>query len=407
MTRSPAGSRSPTESERRSRDERLEPPRRASDRGEVAARWACRRPDHQAGHLRSGDARPAATARGLVVGPVGVARADGRAARAWPPPPARDPFLMVDLHVYVDGARHLTDGTLYDFFSAAAGPAVHLPAVLGDHLHADDVATVDGAAGRCGSSPRSGRSRSWPTARCASSGAPGRRRRIRSSTCGGSSSSPPRSGCGSSRCARPSTTARSTCSSPRCCSPARWPERNGWPAPASGSRPGIKLTPAITGLYYLLQMRDRRGGLVGGVLRRHGRGRGRHPAERDLALSSPNSSSIRPAPDRSGPRSTSRCAVRSPGSLGDDNSGAWLFAAVPAAVLGLWASWVCLRAGDRCAAFLAVQFTGLLRLADLLVAPLGVGAAAAAVVPVRTAAAAHLGAGARRSRGSSRPAATW
>ena len=34
-----------------------------------------------------------------------------------------DPFLMVDLAVYVDGARHLTDGTLYDFFSEP----LHLP----------------------------------------------------------------------------------------------------------------------------------------------------------------------------------------------------------------------------------------------------------------------------------------
>lgn len=34
-----------------------------------------------------------------------------------------DPFSMVDLAVYVDGARHLTDGTLYDFFSEP----LHLP----------------------------------------------------------------------------------------------------------------------------------------------------------------------------------------------------------------------------------------------------------------------------------------
>ncbi|MEP6562771.1 MAG: hypothetical protein ABJD68_17055, partial [Nakamurella sp.] len=34
-----------------------------------------------------------------------------------------DPFLMVDLKVYVDGATHLTDGTLYDFYSEP----LHLP----------------------------------------------------------------------------------------------------------------------------------------------------------------------------------------------------------------------------------------------------------------------------------------
>ena len=38
----------------------------------------------------------------------------------------------------------------------------------------------------------------------------------------------------------------------------------------------------------------------------------------------------------------------------------WLVFAAAAAVLGVWAAWVCLRAGDRAAGFLAVQFTGLL-----------------------------------------------
>ena len=38
----------------------------------------------------------------------------------------------------------------------------------------------------------------------------------------------------------------------------------------------------------------------------------------------------------------------------------WLVFAVAAAVLGVWAAWVCLRAGDRTAGLLAVQFTGLL-----------------------------------------------
>lgn len=34
-----------------------------------------------------------------------------------------DPFAMVDLKVYLEGAQHLTDGTLYDFFSEP----LHLP----------------------------------------------------------------------------------------------------------------------------------------------------------------------------------------------------------------------------------------------------------------------------------------
>ena len=34
-----------------------------------------------------------------------------------------DAFAMVDLKVYLEGAQHLTDGTLYDFFSEP----LHLP----------------------------------------------------------------------------------------------------------------------------------------------------------------------------------------------------------------------------------------------------------------------------------------
>jgi alpha-1,2-mannosyltransferase len=45
---------------------------------------------------------------------------------------------------------------------------------------------------------------------------------------------------------------------------------------------------------------------------------------------------------------------------GRDLTSLWLVFAAAAAAFGTWVTWVCLRAGDRAAALLAVQFTGLL-----------------------------------------------
>jgi alpha-1,2-mannosyltransferase len=45
---------------------------------------------------------------------------------------------------------------------------------------------------------------------------------------------------------------------------------------------------------------------------------------------------------------------------GEDLVSVWLVFAALATVLGVWVTWVCLRAGDRTAALLAVQFLGLL-----------------------------------------------
>ena len=65
----------------------------------------------------------AAAVRRIVLGAVGRCSAVTGVLHVLATLAGGDPFLMVDLAVYVDGARHLTDGTLYDFFSEP----LHLP----------------------------------------------------------------------------------------------------------------------------------------------------------------------------------------------------------------------------------------------------------------------------------------
>ena len=172
---------------------------------------------------------------------------------------------------------------------------------------------------------------------------------------------------------------------------------------ASGSRPGIKLTPAITGLYYLLQTRLVRGGLVGRVLRGHGRAsRLAILPTRDLAVL--HRADVRPGPHRTGlvgdqPVAARRARPARRATTSPPSGWCGRGAGCPSASGRLGS---CLRAGDRCRRIPRRADHRPADLADLLVPPLGVGAAAAAVVPVRAAAAAHRRCGCWRSPGSSR-----
>jgi alpha-1,2-mannosyltransferase len=133
-----------------------------------------------------------------------------------------------------------------------------------------------------------------------------------------------------------------------------------WMSGASvGIAAGVKLTPAITGLYYLLQRRWSAVAwsavffaatvAIGAALL---------PGETWRFFTA-----LMLDPGRTGPvwatiNQSLRGAVAR--VLGEDLTSVWLVCAAAAVVLGGWACWVCLRAGDRAAAFLAVQFTGLL-----------------------------------------------
>ncbi len=269
-----------------------------------------------------------------------------------------DPFLMVDLAVYVDGARHLTDGTLYDFFSQPLdlpftyppfsaiifSPMTWLPWTLLRVIW--QVASFGALAlmvyctlrflGRAG--PR----------------APHPLQHVRGIVV--------------------TTTALGLW-----LEPVRTTFNYGqinlflaalllagavagkeWMAGASvGIAAGIKLTPAITGLYYLLQKRFAAVvwsvvffaatiGLAFAIL----------PSETWRYFSELIFDPARTGPVWSAINQSLRGALAR--LAGDDNTGLWLVVAAIAGALGLWVAWVCMRAGDRCATFLAVQFTGLL-----------------------------------------------
>jgi len=133
-----------------------------------------------------------------------------------------------------------------------------------------------------------------------------------------------------------------------------------WLAGASvGLAAGIKLTPAITGLYYLLQRRW--SAVLWSVLF--------FAATVLFGLALVPSETVRfftalmLDPGRTGPvwsaiNQSLRGAVAR--LAGQDLTSVWLVLAAAAAVLGVWAAWACLRAGDRTAGFLSVQITGLL-----------------------------------------------
>jgi len=133
-----------------------------------------------------------------------------------------------------------------------------------------------------------------------------------------------------------------------------------WLAGASvGLAAGIKLTPAITGVYYLLQRRWSAviwsvvffavTVLVGLAI---------VPSETVRFFTALMFDPARTGPVWSAINQSLRGAIAR--LAGQDLPSVWLVAAAVAVVLGVWAAWACLRAGDRTAGFLAVQITGLL-----------------------------------------------
>jgi len=269
-----------------------------------------------------------------------------------------DPFLMVDLAVYVDGARHLTDGTLYDFFSEPLHlpftyptfsaiiftPMTWLPWTLLRILW--QLASF-GAIGLMAYSTLRLLGRAGPKA-------PQPLQHVRgivvTITALGLWLEPVR------------TTFNYGQINLFLCALLLAGAVAGkeWMAGASvGIAAGVKLTPAITGLYYLLQKRWSAviwsiiffaGTVVVGLVLL--------PAETWRFFTKLMLDPARTGPVWSAINQSLRGAIAR--IAGADLTSVWYVFAAAAAVLGVWAAWVCLRAGDRTAGLLAVQFTGLL-----------------------------------------------
>jgi alpha-1,2-mannosyltransferase len=269
-----------------------------------------------------------------------------------------DPFLMVDLKVYVDGATHLTDGTLYDFFSEP----LHLP-----FTYPTFSAMIF--------TPMTWLN--WTVLRVlwqiASFGAIGLIAYSMLRLLGRAGKNAP----------NPLQHVRgivvTTTALALWLEPVRTTFNYGqinlflaalllagavagkeWMAGASvGLAAGIKLTPAITGLYYLLQKRWSAvvwavvffalTVVVGLILL---------PSETWRFFTKLMLDPARTGPVWSAINQSLRGAIAR--VAGADLTSVWLVFAVAAAALGVWAAWVCLRAGDRAAGLLAVQITGLL-----------------------------------------------
>ena len=132
-----------------------------------------------------------------------------------------------------------------------------------------------------------------------------------------------------------------------------------WAGTTVGLAAGVKLIPAITGLYYLV--RRQYVAVVAAVL-------AFAATIAIMLVVIPHETwryftKLILDPGRTGPVwSAINQSLR--GALarlaGHDVSVSWLLACVVAVVLGGWALWACHRQGDRTAAFLAVQITGLL-----------------------------------------------
>jgi len=272
-----------------------------------------------------------------------------------------DPFLMVDLAVYVDGARHLTDGTLYDFFSEPLhlpftyppfsaiifSPLTWLPWTLLRILW--QVASF-GAIGVIAYSTLRLLGRAGPAA-------PKPLQHVRgivvTVTALGLWLEPVRTtfNYGQINLFLAALLLAGAV--------AAMDGRAVWAGFSVGVAAGVKLTPAITGLYYLLQRRY--AAVLWSVV--------------FFVVTVAIAVAILPAetlryfttlifdPARTGPVwSAINQSLR--GALarlaGRDLTSLWLVAAAAAGLLGLWATWLSLKAGDRTAAFLAVQITGLL-----------------------------------------------
>jgi alpha-1,2-mannosyltransferase len=269
-----------------------------------------------------------------------------------------DPFLMVDLAVYVDGARHLTDGTLYDFFSEPLHlpftyppfsamiflPLTWLPWTLLRILW--QIASF-GAIGLMAYSTLRLLGRAGPKA-------PSPLRHVRgivvTITALGLWLEPVRTtfNYGQINLFLAALLLAGAVAGKE------------WMAGFSvGIAAGVKLTPAITGLYYLLQRRW--SAVIWSVVF--------FVATIGVALIVLPDETVRYFtklifdPGRTGPvwsaiNQSLRGAIAR--LAGQDLTSLWLVAAAAAGLVGLWVAWVCLKADDRAAAFLAVQFTGLL-----------------------------------------------
>lgn len=269
-----------------------------------------------------------------------------------------DPFRMVDLKVYVDGAGHLFDGQLYDFFSEP----LHLPftyppfsgllfglvgwlpwtllRVLWQIASVAMIALIIHATlrllGRAGA------------------GAPRPLEHIRGIVLTGTAVAiwlePVRTtlNYGQINLFLAALLLLGAVSARE------------WLAGVSvGLGAGIKLVPAITGFYYLLQRRW--SAVVAAV--------GAFAVTVVIAVVLLPTETVRfftelmLDPGRTGPvwsaiNQSWRGALAR--LAGHDVSTAWVIAALVTLALGFAATWWSLKAGDRCAAFLAVQFVGLL-----------------------------------------------
>ncbi len=269
-----------------------------------------------------------------------------------------DPFLMVDLAVYVDGARHLTDGTLYDFFSEPLHlpftyppfsamiflPLTWLPWTLLRILW--QIASF-GAIALMAYSTLRVLGRAGPKA-------PNPVQHVRgivvTVTALGLWLEPVRTtfNYGQINLFLAALLLAGAVAGKE------------WMAGFSvGIAAAVKLTPAITGLYYLLQRRW--SAVIWSVVF--------FVATIAVALVLLPYETVRYFtklifdPGRTGPvwsaiNQSLRGAIAR--LAGQDLTSLWLVAAAAAGLLGLWVAWVCLEADDRAAAFLAVQFTGLL-----------------------------------------------
>jgi alpha-1,2-mannosyltransferase len=269
-----------------------------------------------------------------------------------------DPFLMVDLKVYVDGATHLTDGTLYDFFSEP----LHLPFTYPTFsaliftpmtwlnwtlLRVLWQLASFGAIGLIAFSMlrllgRAGRNAPKPIASV--------RGIVVTVTALALWLEPVRTTFNYGQinlflCALLLAGAASS--------------KNWWAGASVGIAAGVKLTPAITGLYYLLQKRwSAVFWSIAFFALTVAIGLAFLPSETWRFFTKLMLDPARTGPVWSAINQSLRGAIAR--IAGQDLTSLWLVFAAAAAVLGVWVTWVCLRAGDRAAALLAVQFTGLL-----------------------------------------------
>lgn len=269
-----------------------------------------------------------------------------------------DAFAMVDLKVYLEGAQHLTDGTLYDFFSEPLHlpftyptfsaiiftPMTWLPWTV---LRVLWQAASFGAIGLIAYATLRLLGRAGPKA-------PQPLEHVRgivvTITALGLWLEPVRTTFNYGQinlflCALLLAGAVAS---------------KEWLAGASvGLAAGVKLTPAITGLYYLLQRRWSAVAwsvvfFAGTVLL----GLALVPSETVRFFTALMFDPARTGPVWSAINQSLRGAIAR--LAGQDLTSLWLVTAMLAAALGLWAAWACLRVGDRTAGLLAVQITGLL-----------------------------------------------